>query len=119
MIDFTTWTQRNAHRGLVPEAVEDVAEDVWGWAEDAADDLRDWGEDVSEAVTGLAKQVGGTHYAAQGIEPIEYILANNMGYCEGNVIKYVTRHKLKNGKDDILKAIHYLEFILDDQYGDK
>ena len=64
------------------------------------------------------RQEGGNHYQT-AIEPIEYILANEMGYCEGNVIKYVSRHKRKNGKEDILKAIHYLEFILDDQYGEE
>jgi len=64
----------------------------------------------------MDKQEGGDHYR-QAIEPIEYILANGMEYCEGNVIKYVSRHDRKNGKEDILKAIHYLEFILEDQYG--
>ena len=65
-----------------------------------------------------SKQVAGDHYASQAIEPIEYTLANDLGYCEGNVVKYVTRHKLKGGKEDILKAMHYLQFILDDQYGE-
>lgn len=58
------------------------------------------------------KQVGGDHYNFP-IQPIEYIVANELGYREGNVIKYVTRHKRKNGKQDIEKAIHYLEMILE------
>jgi len=66
-----------------------------------------------------SKQVAGDHYAQQEIEPIEYTLANDLGYCEGNVVKYVTRHKLKGGKEDILKAMHYLQFILDYDYGDQ
>ena len=66
-----------------------------------------------------SKQVAGDHYAQQEIEPIEYTLANDLGYCEGNVVKYITRHKLKGGKEDILKAMHYLQFILDYQYGDR
>jgi hypothetical protein len=62
------------------------------------------------------KQVGGTHYLLN-IEPWDYIIANQLGYLEGNVIKYVTRHKSKGGRADILKAIHYLEKILKVQYG--
>ena len=62
------------------------------------------------------KQVGGTHYLLN-IEPCGYIIANNIGYLEGNVIKYVTRHKSKGGRADILKAIHYLEKILEVEYG--
>ena len=65
-----------------------------------------------------AKQEGGDHYQT-AIEPIEYILANDIGYCEGNVVKYVSRHGRKNGKEDILKAMHYLEFILENQYGEE
>jgi len=57
-----------------------------------------------------ARQVGGDHYNMV-IQPIEYITKNGMGYLEGNVIKYVSRHKSKNGLQDIEKAIHYLEFI--------
>lgn len=59
-----------------------------------------------------SKQVGGSHYKNYEIEPIEFIVKNNITYREANVIKYVVRHKDKNGKEDILKAIHYLEMIL-------
>jgi len=67
----------------------------------------------------LDKQVSGNHYKDKGIQPIVYIHANNLGFCEGNVIKYVTRHKDKNGAADILKAIHYLELLLELQYADQ
>ena len=67
----------------------------------------------------MTKQVGGNHYQNNNIEPIEYILQNDLGYCEGNVIKYVSRHGSKNGKEDLLKAIHYLEFLIDNDYGGK
>ena len=66
----------------------------------------------------LDKQVSGNHYKDCGIQPIEYIHANGLDYFQGNVIKYTTRHKSKNGKADIEKAIHYLELILELQYGD-
>lgn len=65
------------------------------------------------------KQVGGEHYRNKGIQPIDYILTNKLSYCEGNVIKYVTRHKDKNGAEDIKKAIHYLQFLLADVYGER
>jgi len=61
-------------------------------------------------------QEGGSHYTKMAIQPIEYITANNLGYLEGNVIKYVSRHKVKGGKEDILKAIHYLQFIIAKYY---
>ena len=73
---------------------------------------------VDEKQSALDKQVSGSHYKEKGIQPIVYIHANNLGFCEGNVIKYVTRHKDKNGAADILKAIHYLELLLELQYKD-
>lgn len=63
------------------------------------------------------KQVGGTHYK-QGIQPFEYIRANDLDFFEGNCIKYVTRHRKKNGAEDIKKAIHYLEEILLNDYNE-
>ena len=67
-------------------------------------------------VSALDKQVSGTHYKDKGMQPIVYIHANDLGFCEGNVIKYVTRHKEKNGRADIEKAIHYLELLLELEY---
>lgn len=64
------------------------------------------------------KEVGGTHYEQMKIEPVDYIMANNMNFLEGNVIKYVTRHRLKNGKQDIEKAIDYLKLIIKYEYSD-
>jgi hypothetical protein len=70
-----------------------------------------------EPLEGIHKQVGGSHYQL-AIEPIDYIVKNELGYREGNVVKYVTRHKKKNGAEDIKKAIHYLEMILEDYNGE-
>lgn len=64
----------------------------------------------------LGKQEGGDHYKKIPIQPVEYIVANDIAYREGNVIKYVTRHHTKNGAVDIKKAIHYLEMILETDY---
>lgn len=59
----------------------------------------------------LDKQVDGDHYKTP-IQPIEYIHANDIGFCEGNVIKYVSRWKKKNGLADLEKAKHYIELLI-------
>jgi len=61
-------------------------------------------------------QTGGSHYQLS-IQPVDYIHENDLTYMEGNIIKYVTRHRNKNGKEDILKAIDYLNMILEKVYG--
>lgn len=63
------------------------------------------------------KQVGGTHYQLP-IQPIEYILANGLGYCEANVVKYVSRWRNKGGIQDLKKAIHYLEMLIEQEEKD-
>ena len=65
--------------------------------------------------TASETMIGGGHYMLP-IQPVDYILKNNLGFLEGNVIKYVTRHKTKNGVEDINKAIHYLELIKEKVY---
>ena len=64
-------------------------------------------------------QHGGSHYKDKKIQPIEYITANNLDFCQGNIVKYVTRHKDKNGAEDIRKVIHYAQFILKFEYGEE
>jgi hypothetical protein len=62
----------------------------------------------------LDRQEGGSHYKNMAIQPVEFIVANNIPYREANVIKYTCRHAAKNGVEDIKKAIHYLEMIRDE-----
>ena len=57
-------------------------------------------------------QVGGEHYKKYAIQPTEYIIKNKLNFCEGNVIKYVTRYKDKNGIEDLKKARHYLDILI-------
>ena len=65
----------------------------------------------------LEQQVGGQHYKGCKIQPVEYIHANGLDYLEGNVIKYITRHRTKGeGRKDIEKAIHYAQLILEMEY---
>ena len=61
-------------------------------------------------------QVDGDHYKSLIIQPTTYIHANGIPFIEGNVIKYVTRHREKGGKKDIEKAIHYLQTLLELEY---
>jgi len=63
----------------------------------------------------LAVQVGGGHYKGCKIQPIEYIFANNLGYAEGNIVKYVTRWRDKNGVEDLKKVIHYAELLIQEE----
>ena len=63
------------------------------------------------------KQVGGNHYLMP-IEPVDYIMKNGLDYLHGNVIKYISRHRFKNGKEDLLKAIHYIEMIIEREYNE-
>lgn len=58
------------------------------------------------------KQIGGQHYKLN-IEPWDYIIANDLGYLEGNIVKYVSRYKAKNGVQDLEKALHYLEKLIE------
>lgn len=64
-------------------------------------------------------QIGGNHYQDLVIQPTEYIIKNNIPFAEGNVIKYVSRHKQKGKEQDIKKAIHYLSMILETTYNIK
>ena len=69
---------------------------------------------VSSVKSALDRQVGGRHYKDMKIQPIEYIVGNNIPYREANAIKYISRHRFKAGAEDIKKAIHYLEMILEE-----
>jgi hypothetical protein len=64
----------------------------------------------------LEKQVGGKHYSSMKIQPAEFINENKLLFAEGNAIKYICRHSMKGKRQDIEKAIHYLEMILERDY---
>ncbi len=58
-------------------------------------------------------QVGGDHYMDKAIQPWDYIVSNNLGFLEGNIVKYITRWKDKNGVADLRKAQHYLAKLIE------
>jgi len=66
-----------------------------------------------EAPPKPAEQIGGDHYSRLGVEPIQFIETNGLGYHEGNIIKYVSRWRNKNGIEDLKKAKWYIERLLD------
>lgn len=68
-------------------------------------------------MSAFEKQTGGDHYKKLKIQPMEYSLANDLNYGQANAIKYITRYKDKNGKQDLEKAIHCLELLMEYEYG--
>jgi|TARA_R110002050_G_scaffold53631_1_gene121905 hypothetical protein len=62
------------------------------------------------------KQIGGLHYKDMVIQPANFINKNNLLFAEGNAIKYICRHKAKGKLQDIKKAMHYLEMIIERDY---
>lgn len=63
------------------------------------------------------EQEGGNHYKDFAIQPAEFIQKNGLRWCEGNVIKYVSRHRKKNGIEDLKKARHYLDLLIEMEGG--
>jgi hypothetical protein len=65
------------------------------------------------------KQIGGSHYKSMVMQPSEFINKNRLQFAEGSAIKYICRHSAKGKEEDIKKAIHYLEMILERDYSEK
>ena len=63
------------------------------------------------------EQVGGDHYSKMTIQPIDFITENKLSFMQGNIIKYICRYKDKNGLQDLKKAQHYLNMLLEKEYG--
>jgi hypothetical protein len=102
---------------LAAEAIDSatLAEELLtdlGWMFDG----KSWVQQIESSALDI--QVSGSHYKDLKIQPVEYIEANKLDYFQGNVVKYVTRHRLKNKADDIRKAIHYCQLILELQYSE-
>jgi hypothetical protein len=70
---------------------------------------------VGVYMSALDVQVGGDHYRKMAIQPIVFITANNLGFCEGNAIKYLCRWQDKGGVADLEKAKHYIDLLLETQ----
>ena len=75
---------------------------------------QDW-----DQASALSRQVGGQHYKGFAIQPIEFVMANKLDYCESNIVKYACRHHEKGGIQDVDKIIHYAELLKELVYGQK
>ena len=117
LIELVKDENGNAQTDSVTLAEETLVALGWtfdgqAWVENAVVDLP-----ISMVPNALDVQVGGTHYKDCAIQPIEYIHANKLGFAEGNVVKYITRHRQKHGADDVRKVIHYCQLLLELEYG--
>ena len=99
------------------EKVE-IDEDIYSYH---ADDLTLVKNEVLETqvYNPLIAQEGGGHYKNRGIQPLEYTMKNNLSFCEGNVVKYISRYKSKNGIEDLAKVIHYALLAAYEEYGEQ
>lgn len=70
-----------------------------------------------EEKNALNVQVGGSHYKKFKIQPVEFIHANGLDFCQGSIIKYCCRFREKNGKEDLLKIKHYVDLLIEMEYG--
>jgi len=95
--------------GQMDEAIKETVKDKKGFKKTNIE---------KEAILATERQVGGSHYKSCKIQPVDYIVENNLTFLEGNVVKYITRHRRKGeGASDIEKVIHYCELILEKDYG--
>ena len=70
-------------------------------------------EEVFKSLEANKQQIGGSHYKDKAIQPWDFISSNGLGFLEGNVVKYVSRWKDKNGVEDLKKAQHYLAKLIE------
>lgn len=66
---------------------------------------------VTATPSALDTQIGGGHYKAKGIQPVQYIHANALNFFEGNIVKYITRWRDKGGVEDLDKVVHYAQML--------
>ena len=113
--------------GLVGEVIE-VTDHCVGIVDhvylmDASDvellETSDQRKEESKPYNPLIAQEGGGHYKNRGIQPLEYPMKNNLSFCEGNVVKYISRYKSKNGIEDLAKVIHYALLASYEEYGEQ
>ena len=81
--------------------------------------LVDQRKEETQVYNPLVAQEGGGHYKNRGIQPLEYTMQNNLSFCEGNVVKYISRYKSKNGVEDLAKVIHFTFLEAYFKYGEQ
>ena len=119
------WTFKDNHAKLYADMINYEEQENMGMMDEAIKEtVKSKGfvktDLKKQALKATLKQVGGNHYKDCKIQPIEYIVGNDLTFLEGNIIKYVTRHRRKGeGRKDIEKVIHYAEMILEMEYKDE
>ena len=98
---------------LFPDLVSTEAPMGIDWTNEEEEVMQSMLSKGANGTSALDVQVSGNHYKDLPIQPVEYIHANNIGYFEGNVIKYVSRWRAKNGIKDLEKAKHYIELLIE------
>ena len=113
-------TQTN--KALEAVAIDESDEALNPWAVNTGDGFPPFAGEVCETLdtdetpqstTALDAQVGGNHYKGFKIQPVEYIMENEIPFMEGNVVKYVSRWRDKGGVEDLKKARHYLDMLIE------
>jgi len=107
---FVTW---------IAETGEEVVIDTDIYSYHASDLVLVNGKEETQVYNPLIAQEGGGHYKDRGIQPLEYTMQNNLSFCEGNVVKYISRYKSKNGIEDLAKVIHYALLASYEVYGEQ
>jgi hypothetical protein len=121
--DRRTWSpyNSNVNGGIVVDnrmcriITGKLQTEVWGlvnWPSGRSVDMK-----IHDDTSALSSQVAGTHYKDMAIQPIEFIHKNKLSYPQGLAIKYICRYKNKAGKEDLQKAIHTLELLMEMEYG--
>lgn len=70
-------------------------------------------EDPGDTFSVKNQQVGGTHYMRKAYQPWDIIEEWEMCFWSGNVLKYLLRYRYKNGLEDLKKARHYLDYLIE------
>ena len=122
--DKHSWTPRGRYLdfkksnldliGEVKPSIDGASPEEWNElsSSEAIRQLLDEASQNPPTPTPFSTQIGGNHYKDFPIQPIEFITKNELGFCEGNVVKYVCRYKAKGGLEDLEKAKHYLELLM-------
>jgi len=83
----------------------------------AVDELMEYAQKLTEdPESALDSQVGGGHYKDMAIQPVEYNTLNNLGFIEGCIVKYISRHEEKGGAQDLDKIIHFAQLLKELKY---
>lgn len=72
-----------------------------------------------DGTNALNKQIGGDHYKNMAIQPVEFCMKNSLNFCVSSAIKYLCRYKNKNGKQDLEKARHFIDLLIEIEYPEK